>query len=558
MSSTGTYLGPHIKTGPSSYLLGPIPITGHLPTMTSMYMGNVAWGLYDGPRRGEGSGSGKLNPLTPFMWDDFVGEHKYLKIVIDEEYTGVFNKLSETVKNEIEQKKFVARGGLVLSPINAAQKDLETTVKVIKSKTDEYQAKVPAAHALYGLNPLFLMVDLPFRKIYEGVHAAKFNEALAEIDSAYRAALELKRISLENTILVNQLPLLAKKIDQAKLAPGSALDQTASWVGNSLSVIDTEKDFQIQLLPYFLQEHIVKSVPPLEGTTHSQALQNYLTAIESKIKIETAAIGPYKSVNRDSPHIKSPMSKPELEALHKLVELQANTDLGKRWADYHDSLLHSESVRQLTDTANAFKDLAARAREAEAKEREEKQKQNYIDSVNFAAASGERILQKYGANMSNIALEMQASISGSKIRSFNDAMTTFEKVRVNPNTRLSAQDTKAVVDALRALDKATFADNVTRLGKAFGVVGYISQANSVREAAAVGFETGSWKPLMLELEAMALGIGAGALLAVIFALTAPVWSSTAVGVVVVAVLMAAIASLFNAKSVDKINNLVLN
>ena len=104
MSSTGTYLGPHIKTGPSSYLLGPIPITGHLPTMTSMYMGNVAWGLYDGPRRGEGSGSGKLNPLTPFMWDDFVGEHKYLKIVIDEEYTGVFNKLSETVKNEIEQK----------------------------------------------------------------------------------------------------------------------------------------------------------------------------------------------------------------------------------------------------------------------------------------------------------------------------------------------------------------------------------------------------------------------------------------------------------------------
>lgn len=163
-----------------------------------------------------------------------------------------------------------------------------------------------------------------------------------------------------------------------------------------------------------------------------------------------------------------------------------------------------------------------------------------------------------GANMSNIALEMQASISGSKIRSFNDAMTTFEKVRVNPNTRLSAQDTKAVVDALRALDKATFADNVTRLGKAFGVVGYISQANSVREAAAVGFETGSWKPLMLELEAMALGIGAGALLAVIFALTAPVWSSTAVGVVVVAVLMAAIASLFNAKSVDKINNLVLN
>lgn len=55
------------------------------------------------------------------------------------------------------------------------------------------------------------------------------------------------------------------------------------------------------------------------------------------------------------------MSKPELEALNNLVTLQAKTNLGKRWQDYHISLLHSESVRHLTKTTNAFTGLIDRA-----------------------------------------------------------------------------------------------------------------------------------------------------------------------------------------------------
>lgn len=63
--------------------------------------------------------------------------------------------------------------------------------------------------------------------------------------------------------------------------------------------------------------------------------------------------------------------------------------------------------------------------------------------------------------------------------------------------------------------------------------------------------------MILELEAMALGIGAGAIVAVFFALTTPVWSTTVVGIAVIALLMAAVAAMFNAKTVDDINNTIL-
>ncbi|WP_285354332.1 S-type pyocin domain-containing protein [Pseudomonas sp. lyk4-R2A-10] len=59
------------------------------------------------------------------------------------------------------------------------------------------------------------------------------------------------------------------------------------------------------------------------------------------------------------------MSKPELEALKNLVDLQATTDLGKRWQDYYASLLHSESARHMAAAADAFAGLIARAQEAE-------------------------------------------------------------------------------------------------------------------------------------------------------------------------------------------------
>jgi len=186
------------------------------------------------------------------------------------------------------------------------------------------------------------------------------------------------------------------------------------------------------------------------------------------------------------------------------------------------------------------------------------EKAAYTDAVSFVSTANEHMLQKYGANLSKVAQDMQAEISGKKIRSYAEAMATFEKVSANPRMKLNALDTQAVVDALNALDKATFADNITRLGKAFGVVGKVVQAEAIREKTVSGFQTGDWKPLMLELEAMAVGTGAGILVATSMAFFFPVFASAAAGVVVVALMMAATAAYFDAAKVDEINNMILN
>jgi hypothetical protein len=150
-------------------------------------------------------------------------------------------------------------------------------------------------------------------------------------------------------------------------------------------------------------------------------------------------------------------------------------------------------------------------------------------------------------------MDLQKDISGKKIRSYAEAMQTFEAVRTNPNARLSPQDTRAVVDALNALDKATYMDSVNKLAKGFGVTGKIVQAHSVIEKTVIGFRDGNWKPLILELESIALGAGAGAAVATLLAVFSPGFAASAIGIVAVGVAIATIASLLNADNVEKIN-----
>lgn len=96
----------------------------------------------------------------------------------------------------------------------------------------------------------------------------------------------------------------------------------------------------------------------------SKALSKYRAALKQIIDANKAAVGRYEKAN---PAIKAPLSKPEFEALKNLVDMQANGTLGKRWQDYHASLLHKESARHLSATAKAFAGLSKRAWDAERK-----------------------------------------------------------------------------------------------------------------------------------------------------------------------------------------------
>ncbi|MBV6827296.1 hypothetical protein [Pseudomonas sp. PD9R] len=147
MSNANNYLGPHKKTGPNSYELGPVSVRAEkLPGLGQGGFFQGVWGLNEGPHRGTSEGSGKLSPLTPFIWDDFMNEQKANNKEVDNEYIGIFNSLAETTNRELEQAKKVAKGTRVLTPIEIAKTDQETTIKAIQSKIAEFQANTDSAH----------------------------------------------------------------------------------------------------------------------------------------------------------------------------------------------------------------------------------------------------------------------------------------------------------------------------------------------------------------------------------------------------------------------------
>ncbi|MDI3401160.1 S-type pyocin domain-containing protein [Pseudomonas sp. V88_4] len=362
MSDIENYLGPHKQTGPGRYELAPIPVKGVTPVRLGQggfFSGS--WGLNEGPHRGTGQGSGKLDPLTPFIWNDLMQEQQNAQAYIDLEYAGVFSNIGAASNNEVGRARQAASAGL-----SAAQKvkaDQEITIQVIHSKLLEYRAHTEIAYSLYGHNPFFLMKDLSFKKIRDSLAlpVPDVSVAYAAIDRAYRSAMELRRLSWVMAIIANQLPELAARRSQVEAATQTTRDAQQILSAERLSVVNLETNIRLHFLPGFLVERIAAAAGSTGGSL-SQTLTNYKIAADNIRAVEQAAVRPYAIAN---PAINAPLSKPELEALKNLVDLQATTDLGKRWQDYHASLLHSESARHMAAAADAFAGLIARAQEAE-------------------------------------------------------------------------------------------------------------------------------------------------------------------------------------------------
>ncbi|WP_236182202.1 MULTISPECIES: colicin-like pore-forming protein [Pseudomonas] len=236
------------------------------------------------------------------------------------------------------------------------------------------------------------------------------------------------------------------------------------------------------------------------------------------------------------------------------LALQQAAEAARRAEEARRQAQEQARLAALAEAQRIAKEKARLAAAEEARQIDE-----YKRAVAFVADANKYILEKYGANLHQVVMDLQKDISGKKVRSYTEAMQTFEQVRTNPNARLSPQDTRAVVDALNALDKATYMDNVNRLAKGFGVTGKVVQAHSVIEKTVIGFRDGNWKPLMLELESIAAGAGAGALLALALPpLLSLSWVPPAAVVVVTGIAVAAAAIFLDAKAVETINRSVLN
>ncbi|MGE1172742.1 colicin-like pore-forming protein [Pseudomonas sp. BW7P1] len=311
------------------------------------------------------------------------------------------------------------------------------------------------------------------------------------------------------------------------VTPDSWLSRASNIVNELLFQKNTELQHQLKTAK------TAKQYAKLEATYNAMILQDQIASLQSR---QTRL---YAEITR---------RQIEALALQQAAEAARRAEEARRLEEER-ARLAAQAMAQRIAEENARIAAAEEARQIDEHKR----------AVAFVADANKYILKKYGANLHQIVMDLQKDISGKKVRSYSEAMQTFEQVRTNPNARLSPQDRRAVVDAMNALDKATYMDNVNRLAKGFGVTGKIVQAHSVIEKMVIGFRDGDWKPLMLELESIAAGAGAGALLALALPpLLSLIWVPPAAVVVVTGIAIAAAAIFLDAKAVETINRSVLN
>lgn len=108
------------------------------------------WGLTEGPRRGEGNGPTRHEPVGPFVMDDLMNEQKEFQRHIDNEYNAIFNNLYNQTRNEIENLKNNARSYTGSSVSTSARSDQEVTLNTLNSKNSDYHNHITGAFTVWA------------------------------------------------------------------------------------------------------------------------------------------------------------------------------------------------------------------------------------------------------------------------------------------------------------------------------------------------------------------------------------------------------------------------
>ncbi|NIY48163.1 colicin immunity protein [Cedecea colo] len=180
----------------------------------------------------------------------------------------------------------------------------------------------------------------------------------------------------------------------------------------------------------------------------------------------------------------------------------------------------------------------------------------------LSASVGEGVSKHLGAKYRALSNEIAANIKnfqGKKIRTYNDAMRSLKKVLTNPGVKINKGDKDAIVNAWKHLNAKDMANKPGYLGKSFKAADIALKVEKVREKSIIGYETGNWGPLLLEVESWVLsGLAAGLAMGIL-ATIAPIIATT-VGLPVSAIVIMGIiaisivASFIDDKLVDRINN----
>lgn len=193
------------------------------------------------------------------------------------------------------------------------------------------------------------------------------------------------------------------------------------------------------------------------------------------------------------------------------------------------------------------------------------EKDALLKTSEIIADVGEKLNKQLGAKYKTLANEIAGNIrnfQGKNIRSFSDAMKSMNKVTSNPSMKINKADKDAIVNAWKHVNAQDMANKLGNLSRAFKAVDTVMKVEKVREKSIIGYETGNWGPLVLEIESWVVGgIAAGVALGLLGSIVStfliagsfPATAAMIIGILVISLL----ASLIDDKVVDKINNEII-
>lgn len=196
-------------------------------------------------------------------------------------------------------------------------------------------------------------------------------------------------------------------------------------------------------------------------------------------------------------------------------------------------------------------------------------KKNEADSLRQASEIisdvGEKVSKTLGDKYNLVAKDIAGNIKnfqGKNIRNFNDAMKSLKKLTSNPNMKINQADKNALINAWKHVNATDMANKLGNLSKGFKVADTVMKIEKVREKSIVGYETGNWGPLVLEVESWIVGGVAGSIAMSVFSATLGmamlIAGTPAVAVSIGGIILAGIvAAMIDDKLVERLNNAII-
>lgn len=110
--------------------------------------------------------------------------------------------------------------------------------------------------------------------------------------------------------------------------------------------------------------------------------------------------------------------------------------------------------------------------------------------ISVGDRTGAYLGDKYKALSREIASNIQ-NFQGKRIRSYEQAMASMNKLMANPNMKINAADKTAIINAWKSFNADDMGNKFAALGKTFKLADYALKANNVTEKSIEGYNTGN-------------------------------------------------------------------